>query len=113
MEFAWYLSISWAQIDAPIEQIVADFRRSSGQRFDARALDLGFLLALVHLGWNKAIAAIDNPDPEGRRRERDHLAWWATQVRRTLEFLATSMIRRSTFIADSSPQVTGLKTLGT
>ena len=85
MEFAWYLAISWAQIQAPIADIVADFRDLSGERFDARALDLGFLLALAHLGWSKATAATEQADEAARARERDHVDWWVAQVRRALE----------------------------
>lgn len=85
MEFAWYLAISWAQIDADIDDIVADFRAISGQRFDPNALDLGFLLAFAHLGWNKALAATGNPDAATRARELEHIDWWVAQVRRALE----------------------------
>lgn len=85
VEFGWYLIISASRIDASREQITDDFRELSGDRFDARALELGMISALLSLGWNKAIDVVENPDPAIRSQERADLDWWIARVRTALE----------------------------
>jgi hypothetical protein len=85
IEFGWYLIISASRIDATREQITDDFRQVSGDRFDARGLELGMIAALLFLGWNKAIDIVENPDEAIRAQERADLDWWVSRVRTALE----------------------------
>lgn len=85
VEFGWYLIISASRIAATREQITDDFREIAGDRFDAHALELGMISALLFLGWNKAIDIIENPDLAIRAQERADLDWWIARVRRALE----------------------------
>ncbi|MEX2393217.1 MAG: phosphotransferase [Actinomycetota bacterium] len=85
MEFGWYLIISASRIDATREQVIDDFREISGDRFDARGLELGMISALLFLGWNKAIDIVEHPDEEIRAQERIDLDWWVSRVRTALE----------------------------
>jgi hypothetical protein len=85
VEFGWYLIISASRIDATREEVIEDFRAISGDLYDARALELGMISALLFLGWNKAIDILENPDPDVRVQERADLDWWIARVRCALE----------------------------
>jgi hypothetical protein len=85
VDFAWYLVISASRIAATREDVIADFREVSGDRFDARALELSVIAALFFLGWNKALDIVENPDPAIRVQERADLDWWVARVRAALE----------------------------
>jgi hypothetical protein len=85
VEFGWYLIISASRIDATREQITDDFRDICGDRFDAHALELGMISALLSLGWNKAIDILEHSDPAIRAQERADLDWWIARVRTALE----------------------------
>ena len=77
--------ISASRIAATREDVIADFREVSGDRFDARALELSVIAALFFLGWNKALDIVENPDPAIRVQERADLDWWVARVRAALE----------------------------
>jgi hypothetical protein len=44
-------------------------------------LRLALFGGLVQLGWDKALQATEDPDPERRAWEADDLAWWCRQAR--------------------------------
>ncbi|MET1060486.1 MAG: hypothetical protein ABWX84_12870 [Nocardioides sp.] len=67
------------------EELLATYRRAAGPAYDETAMGLGLLSGLVWLGWNKALDATENPDPEIRVRERADLDWWVREARTTLE----------------------------
>jgi Ser/Thr protein kinase RdoA (MazF antagonist) len=67
------------------EETIAAYREAAGPAYDETAMRLALLLGLVWLGWNKALDAVEHPDPETRARERDDLDWWVAQARTTLE----------------------------
>jgi hypothetical protein len=85
VEFAWYLVINGARIDAPREAVLDDVRAVSGDRHDERALDLALLGALVQLGFNKAYDAVESGDDAVRAREQADLDWWVATGRRVLD----------------------------
>lgn len=85
IDFGWYLVISASRVAATREEIIDDFREISGDRFDAFALELGMISALLSLGWNKAIDIVEHPDLATRAQERADLDWWIARVRRALE----------------------------
>jgi aminoglycoside phosphotransferase (APT) family kinase protein len=84
-EFTMFLTGAWSRILATREEIIDDFRAVQGDYHDERALDLAFLATFAEFGWNKALDAVEHPDPAVRARESADLAWWSGQARRTLE----------------------------
>lgn len=46
---------------------------------------LAELWALIELGWNKALDAVDHPDPAKRAAEAADLGFWVDRARRTLD----------------------------
>jgi hypothetical protein len=85
LEFGYYLAICWSQVNAGKDEIIEDYKRVAGPRFDSRALGLALILALAHIGWNKAIVIADEPDRAKRHKERANLDWWIDRVRTELE----------------------------
>jgi thiamine kinase-like enzyme len=85
LDFAWYLIISASRIDATREDVIDDYRRIAGDRFESVAWDLACIGALARLGWNKALDIVENADEAVRARERADLDWWITRVRDALE----------------------------
>jgi hypothetical protein len=48
-------------------------------------MHLGLLSAMVWLGWNQALDAVEHPDPGVRARERADLDWWVRTTRTALQ----------------------------
>ena len=89
VEWAWYLAINASRIDATREQVLDDARAVAGDHHDEAALRLALLGGLVQLGWDKALQATEDPDPERRAWETDDLAWWFRQARLALDAWST------------------------
>ncbi len=85
VDFASFLAGNSSQVAATHEEIIEDFRAAEGESVNDAGLRLGMLAGLVELGWNKALDAVDNEDPEVRRRERADLDWWVAAARPALE----------------------------
>jgi Phosphotransferase enzyme family len=85
VEWAWYLAINASRIDATREQLLEDAAAASGPGHDPEALQLALLGGLVQLGWDKALQAVEDPDPARRAWEADDLRWWIDQARLALE----------------------------
>jgi hypothetical protein len=85
VEFAWYLAINASRIEATREELIQDWLEVCGDRRDERALALALVGGLAQLGWNKALDALDHPDPEVRARESADLDWWVSAARRGLD----------------------------
>lgn len=84
-EFTTYLTGAWSRIRATREDVIDDFRAACGERHDERALQLAFIATFAEFGWNKALDAVEHPDPAIRAREAAELAWWVGRVRWALE----------------------------
>jgi len=85
VDLARFIAGCSSVVDATREEIIADFRESSGPAYDEPALRLALLSGLVWLGWNKALDTVEHPDPKTRERESQDLDWWVGEARRTLE----------------------------
>ncbi len=85
LDFGLFLDGNASQVQASPEQIVDDYREIAGDRYDEVALRLAYVAGLVELGWNKALDVAEHADPAVRAREREQLAWWVAQARRTAE----------------------------
>lgn len=60
-------------------------RRRCGRFADDDVFALAELWALLELGWNKALDAVDHPDPAKRARERGDLEFWVGRARAALD----------------------------
>jgi hypothetical protein len=85
VDFAWYLAANATRISATHDELLEDFRSLYNERHDEDCLRLALLGALVQLGWNKALEAVDNVDEGVRRREVAHLQWWVARAREGLD----------------------------
>jgi hypothetical protein len=84
LDIARFVAGCSSVVDASREQIIADYAAVAGTAYDAIAMRLSLLSALVWLGWNKALDAAEHPDPVVRAREQRDLDWWLGQARLTL-----------------------------
>jgi hypothetical protein len=72
-------------VEASREQVIGWYRAAAGPACDDRTMHLGLLSAMVWLGWNKALDAVEHPDPATRAREKADLDWWVRSTRTALE----------------------------
>jgi aminoglycoside phosphotransferase (APT) family kinase protein len=85
VDYAWFVAVNGASIDATHDELLADARRAMGAHHDARAMRLALLGALAQLGWDKALGATDPANEAVRRREREGLEWWVARARDAFE----------------------------
>jgi hypothetical protein len=85
LEFTMFLTGAWSRVAATREQILDDARAAGGEHHDERALQLALLATFANFGWNKALDAVEHPDPAIRARETAELTWWVERARHTLE----------------------------
>jgi len=85
LDVARFIAGCSSVVDLSREEMLAAYRDAAGPAYDETAMRLALLLGLVWLGWNKALDAVEHPDPVIRARERDDLDWWVAQARTTLE----------------------------
>lgn len=76
-----FIDVCAARIDASREDLIADFRELSTDRFDERALQLALVGALLQLGWRRALGAAQAPDQAERMATRAELRWWYQRAR--------------------------------
>lgn len=86
-EFAWFLAINSAAIDATLDEMLDDVRSASGADYDDVAMRLALLGAFAQLGWEKATGAVDAPDEAVRAREQAGLLWWCHRAREAADLL--------------------------
>jgi hypothetical protein len=72
-------------VEASREQLIGWYRAAAGPACDDRTMHLGLLSAMVWLGWNKALDAVEHPDPATRAREKADLDWWVRTTRTALQ----------------------------
>ena len=72
-------------VDATREHLIGSYRAAAGPACDDRTMHLALLSAMVWLGWNKALDAVEHPDPAIRTRERADLDWWVNATRTALQ----------------------------
>lgn len=71
-------------VDASREDLLGWYRAAAGPACDDLTMHRALLSAVVWLGWNKALDAVENPDPATRAREKADLDWWVAAARRAL-----------------------------
>ena len=85
LDVARFIAGCASVVDLGREEILAVYRDAAGPAYDARCERLSLLAATLWLGWNKALDAVDHPDPAIRARERADLDWWVRRSRTALE----------------------------
>jgi len=84
-----FLSGGADHVDASREQIIAAFRRASGDLTDDRTMRIALFASLCDLGWNKALDAAEHDDPAQRVRAAADLGWWVEAGHAALAILDT------------------------
>jgi hypothetical protein len=72
-------------VDATREDLIRWYRAAAGPACDDRTMHLALLSGMVWLGWNKALDAVEHPDPAVRAREGADLDWWVQATRTALQ----------------------------
>ncbi|WP_243056620.1 phosphotransferase family protein [Nocardioides sp. SR21] len=85
LDIARTLAASSSMLEPSREEILATYAGAAGPAYDERSERLALLATLGWLGWNKALDAVEHPDPAIRAQEQQDLAWWVHQARTTLE----------------------------
>ena len=85
LDVARFIAGCASVVDLGREEILAVYRDAAGPAYDARCERLSLLAATLWLGWNKALDAVEHPDPAIRVRERADLDWWVRRSRTALE----------------------------
>ena len=85
LDVARFIAGCASVVDASREDLIAAYRDAAGPAYDERAMRLSLLAGLMWLGWNKALDAVEHPDPQIRARERADLDWWVDRARDALE----------------------------
>jgi thiamine kinase-like enzyme len=85
LDVARFLAGCASVCDLGREELIAAYRRHAGPAYDERSMALSLLSALLWLGWNKALDAVEHPDLLIRARERADLDWWVARARSALE----------------------------
>lgn len=85
LDVARFLAQCASVVSPSREELLATYAGMAGPAYDSRSARLATLAGLMWLGWNKALDAADNPDPEVRARERADLDWWVARARTTLD----------------------------
>jgi hypothetical protein len=85
LDVARFIAGCASVVDLSREGLLGAYRDAAGPAYDARCERLSLLAGALWLGWNKALDAVEHPDPETRARERADLDWWVRQSRNALE----------------------------
>ncbi len=83
LDFAWYLAVNSAAIDATLDEVLVDLESTLGPD-DRDALPLALLAQMLQLGWEKALGATSD-NPATRAREAPGFAWWCERASAALE----------------------------
>jgi hypothetical protein len=85
VELASFLVFDARRLDVARDDVLADYRAISGERFDERALELALIGGLVQLGGNFVLPIALGGGDEARARAEEELAWWTPRVAAALE----------------------------
>lgn len=85
LDVARFIAGCASVVDASREHLIAAYRDAAGPAYDERSMQLSLLAGLIWLGWNKALDAVEHPDPQIRAREGADLDWWVDRARDALE----------------------------
>lgn len=85
LDVARFIAGCASVVDASREHLIAAYQEAAGPAYDEHSMRLSLLAGLMWLGWNKALDAVEHPDPQIRARERADLDWWVDRARDALE----------------------------
>jgi hypothetical protein len=84
VELASFLIFDGRRLDVSREQVIDDFRRLYGDRFEERALQLALIGGVVQLGSTFAVEMLSGDEAQ-YAEVLDELAWWSRTVETALE----------------------------
>lgn len=74
-----------SNVEVDRDELLAEARRACGDLCDDDTFARCAFWALAELGWNKALDAIDHPDPAKRAGERADLEFWVARAAAALD----------------------------
>jgi aminoglycoside phosphotransferase (APT) family kinase protein len=84
VDLAWFIGFDAQRLEISPDDVVAEFRALYADRFEERALHLGLIGGLVHLGAHLGLKIISAKDDQKRAAAKEELTWWAANVERAL-----------------------------
>lgn len=85
LDFVCFLANCVTEVDLPLPALMTEVRSACGPWHEERALRAALFWGLAEMGWNKALDAVEHPDPAKRAVDRAELAWWTAQARTALD----------------------------
>lgn len=85
VELASFIAFDARRIDASRDDLIADFRELSGDRFDETALQLALIGGMTQLGCNFVLDLVLRGGDAERATAEAELAWWTPTVAHALE----------------------------
>jgi Phosphotransferase enzyme family len=85
VDFVCFLVSSASRVDQPYDAQVDLVRVACEPWHDENVLHAALFWAMLELGWNLALNAVEYPDPAERAIARRDLAWWTARARHALE----------------------------
>lgn len=74
-----FLAGHGSRMEPTREEVLSRFAELSGSLHHPEATRLALSHGLALMGWNKALDAVEHPDPAVRDRERADLDWWISR----------------------------------
>jgi hypothetical protein len=86
VDLAWFIGFDAQRLEISPDDVVAEFRAMQADRFEPRALDLGLIGGLVHLGAHLGLKILSAGDDDAKRASaKGELSWWTQNVARALD----------------------------
>lgn len=85
VELAWFIGFDAHRLQITPDDVVAEFRELYADRFEERALSLGLIGGLVHLGAHLGLKILSAANEAKRAAAEAELSWWSRSVERALE----------------------------
>ena len=85
-DLAWYSFVNGWRLDAPKDELIADYRAAAGDLFDERTIRLGLLGGLCWFGGLLSHELVES-DADKRERARRELGWWCDRAAAALPLL--------------------------
>jgi hypothetical protein len=85
VELASFIMFDAARLDVSRDELIAEFGRLYGDRFDETALQLALIGGMVQLGCHPVLGIVLGGGEAARASAEDELAWWTSTVAKALD----------------------------
>jgi hypothetical protein len=85
VDLMWLLGFDAGRLEMTKDEVIEEFRKLYGDRFDPRALQLSLLGGCVHLGCHLGLGIFHSHDDSARETALGELDWWVKAGERGLE----------------------------